>query len=118
MLARLLAVLFTVTLLAGCDVHSKNPASGDDNVSIHADENGRIAFNLPIGNGKVNIPTSMMHKGDFDIDGKTTVLSAMINAAGFRPEPVRQVRHSDWLRSSAKDGSEKKAPTEAAAQAL
>lgn len=29
-------------------------------------------------------------------------LSAMLNAAGFRPDPVRQMRHSDWLRSSAK----------------
>ena len=64
------SVLFlAVPLLAGCNVHSKNPATGDDNVSIHADENGQIAFDLPIGNGKVNIPTSMMHKGDFDIDG-------------------------------------------------
>jgi 2-polyprenyl-3-methyl-5-hydroxy-6-metoxy-1,4-benzoquinol methylase len=29
-------------------------------------------------------------------------LTAMLQAAGFRPEPVRQMRHSDWLRSSAK----------------
>jgi hypothetical protein len=35
-------------LLAGCNVHSKNPAHGDDNVSIRADENGNISFNLPI----------------------------------------------------------------------
>ena len=27
---------------------------------------------------------------------------AMLSAAGFRPEPVRLIRHSDWLRSSAK----------------
>jgi hypothetical protein len=26
----------------------------------------------------------------------------MLQAAGFRTEPVRQMRHSDWLRSSAK----------------
>ena len=63
------ALFLLVPLLAGCDVHSKNPAAGDDNVTIHADEKGRIAFNLPIGNGHVNIPASMMHKGDFDIDG-------------------------------------------------
>ena len=29
-------------------------------------------------------------------------LTAMLEAAGFRVEPVRTVRHSDWLRSSAK----------------
>jgi 2-polyprenyl-3-methyl-5-hydroxy-6-metoxy-1,4-benzoquinol methylase len=31
-----------------------------------------------------------------------STLAAMVHAAGFRPEPVRQVRHSDWLRSTAK----------------
>jgi 2-polyprenyl-3-methyl-5-hydroxy-6-metoxy-1,4-benzoquinol methylase len=29
-------------------------------------------------------------------------LSRMLAAAGFRTEPVRQIRHSDWLRSTAK----------------
>ena len=29
-------------------------------------------------------------------------LSAMLQAAGFCPDPMRQMRHSDWLRSSAK----------------
>jgi hypothetical protein len=26
----------------------------------------------------------------------------MLRAAGFRPDPVRQLRHSDWLRASAR----------------
>jgi hypothetical protein len=56
-------------LLAGCNVHSKNPANGDDNVSIHADESGHSAFNLPVAEGKLKIPAAMMHNGDFDIDG-------------------------------------------------
>ena len=56
-------------LLAGCNVHSKNPANGDENVSVHADEGGHISFNLPIGEGQLKIPTSMMHNGNFDIDG-------------------------------------------------
>jgi hypothetical protein len=56
-------------LLAGCNVHSKNPASGDDNVSIQADESGQIEFNLPVAEGKLKIPATMMHNGDFDIDG-------------------------------------------------
>jgi hypothetical protein len=56
-------------LLAGCNVHSKNPAEGDDNVSINADESGHIAFNLPIAEGKLKVPASMMHNGNFDIEG-------------------------------------------------
>lgn len=63
------ALLLLVPLLAGCNVHSKNPAGGDENVSIHADDNGRISFNLPIGQGQVKLPTSMMHNGNVDIDG-------------------------------------------------
>jgi hypothetical protein len=63
------ALLLLLPLLAGCNVHSKNPASGDDNVSIHADESGHIAFNLPIAEGKLKVPAAMMHDGDFDIDG-------------------------------------------------
>ncbi len=29
-------------------------------------------------------------------------LRAMLETAGFRPDPVRQIRHGDWLRSSAR----------------
>jgi hypothetical protein len=63
------ALLMLLPLLAGCNVHSKNPADGDENVSIHADDNGHISFNLPIGQGQVKLPASMMHNGNFDIDG-------------------------------------------------
>ena len=63
------ALLLIVPLLAGCDVSAKYPAKGDENVSIHADESGHIAFNLPIAEGQVKVPTEMMHNGNFDIDG-------------------------------------------------
>jgi len=63
------AFLVLVPLLAGCNVHSKNPAAGDDNVSIHADQSGNIAFNLPIAEGKLKVPATFMHEGDVDIDG-------------------------------------------------
>lgn len=63
------ALFLFLPLLAGCNIHSKNPANGDENVSIHADENGSISFNLPIAAGQVKIPTAFMHEGDVDIDG-------------------------------------------------
>ena len=63
------AILLLLPLLASCNMHSKNPANGDENVSIHADESGHIAFNLPIAEGQVKVPTGMMHNGNFDIDG-------------------------------------------------
>jgi hypothetical protein len=64
-----LALLLLVPLLAGCNIHSKNPASGDKNVSIHADESGQVAFNLPMVAGQVKVPQMMMHNGNIDIDG-------------------------------------------------
>lgn len=64
-----LAIFMVLPLLVGCDVHSKNPANGDDNVTINADDSGHISFNLPIGQGQLKVPTGFMHKGDFDIDG-------------------------------------------------
>jgi hypothetical protein len=63
------ALLLAVPLLAGCNVHSKNPADGDENVSIHADESGQIAFNLPFAEGHVKVPAMMMRNGNIDIDG-------------------------------------------------
>ena len=63
------ALLLLLPLLAGCDMHSKNPAHGDDNVSIRADDSGQIEFNLPFADGKVKVPASMMHDGNIDIDG-------------------------------------------------
>ena len=62
-------LLMALPLLAGCNVHSKNPADGDENVSIHADESGHIAFNLPIAEGQLKVPAAMMHGGEVDIDG-------------------------------------------------
>lgn len=63
------ALFLAVPLLAGCNVHSKNPADGDENVSIHANESGQIAFNLPFAEGHVKVPATMMHNGNIDIDG-------------------------------------------------
>ena len=63
------ALLLLVPLLAACNVHSKNPADGDENVSIHADDSGHVSFNLPIAQGQVKLPEGMMNHGDVDIDG-------------------------------------------------
>jgi hypothetical protein len=63
------ALFLLLPLLAGCNVHSKNPADGDSNVTIRADENGDIAFNLPIASGQVKVPSGFMHNGNMDIDG-------------------------------------------------
>jgi hypothetical protein len=63
------ALVLLLPLLAGCNVHSKNPAHDDGNVSIHADEKGNIAFNLPIAQGQLKIPSGFMHEGNVDIDG-------------------------------------------------
>ena len=63
------AFLLLLPMLAACNVHSKNPVNGDDNVSIHADESGHIAFNLPIAEGQLKVPAAMMHGGEVDIDG-------------------------------------------------
>ena len=63
------ALLFVLPMLAGCNVHSKNPKDGDDKVTINADESGHVSFNLPIAEGQVKVPARMMHNGNIDIDG-------------------------------------------------
>ena len=62
-------VFVSVVLLAGCNFHSKSPGSGDENVTINADESGNVAFNLPFVNGQVKLPSGFMSNGNFDIDG-------------------------------------------------
>lgn len=64
-----LALLMVLPFVAACDVHPKNPAKSDEKVTIQADDNGHIAFNLPIAEGQVKVPASMMHNGNIDIDG-------------------------------------------------
>jgi hypothetical protein len=66
---RALALLLVVPLVAGCEIHSKNPASGDAQVKIDADESGNVSFNLPFMNGNVKLPESAMRNAEFDIDG-------------------------------------------------
>lgn len=63
------SLFLIVSLLAGCTMHSKNPANGDDNVTINADQSGKVAFNLPFVKGEVKMPSGFMHNGSFDIDG-------------------------------------------------
>ena len=74
-----LTMLALVPLLAGCGIHTKNPEHGDDNVTISADENGHIAFNLPIAQGQVKMPTGMMANSNFDIDGVKLMPGSKVN---------------------------------------
>jgi hypothetical protein len=87
------AVFLLVPLLGACNIHSKNPAKGDDNVSIHADENGHVAFDLPIAQGQVKVPVSMMHKGSFDIDGVKLMPGSQVT--GFNVEAHNQAATVD-----------------------
>ena len=64
-----LAVFIALPLLAGCNVHSKNPGNSDENVSLSADQNGQVAFNFPFAKGSIKLPASMMHNGELDLDG-------------------------------------------------
>lgn len=66
---RLAALLVLVPLLAGCNVDTKNPVDGDENVTINASENGQVSFNLPFASGQVKVPEGMMKNGEIDIDG-------------------------------------------------
>jgi hypothetical protein len=66
---RSLVVLAVLPFVAGCNGHTKNPASGDKNVTINSDEHGHVAFNLPFMSGSVKLPEGAMHDANFDIDG-------------------------------------------------
>lgn len=61
------ALLMLLPLLVGCNVHSNS--ADEDNVTISADENGQVAFNLPFAKGSVKLPEAAIHNGEFDIDG-------------------------------------------------
>ena len=93
-----LAFLLLLPMLAGCNVHSKNPAAGDDNVSIHADESGNIAFNLPIAEGKLKVPTNFMHEGDVDIDGVKLMPGSSLT--GFNLDSRNDVSNVDMSFTS------------------
>ena len=66
---RSLALLVLVPLVAGCNVDTKYPKDGDENVMINASENGQVTFNVPFASGQVKLPEGMMKDGDIDIDG-------------------------------------------------
>lgn len=76
------AFLMLLPLLGACDVHSGGGRNDNDNVSINADETGNIAFNVPFIQGQVKVPGSMMHGGDFDIDGVKLMPGSAIS--GFK----------------------------------
>lgn len=63
------AFLALPLVLAGCNVHSKDKADGDDNVSIAGDAGGNISFDVPFAKGQLKIPEGFVHGGDVDIDG-------------------------------------------------
>jgi SAM-dependent methyltransferase len=77
----------------------------------------REAYRLLVPGGKLIVATPNIESLPFRVFGRSwfgldlprhlthfcpRTLGAMLQAAGFRTEPVRQLRHSDWLRSSAK----------------
>lgn len=93
------AFLVVLPLLAGCNVHSKNPANSGDDVTIHADEGGNIAFNLPIAEGQVKIPSGFMHEGDIDIDGVKLMPGSKVT--GFNLDSHNDVSNVDMSFTAA-----------------
>lgn len=65
---KLLALLAIGSVLAGCNFDAKDPSQSGDNVQISAD-NSELSFDLPFASGQVKLPQSMMHGGNFDLDG-------------------------------------------------
>lgn len=63
------ALVLLLPLLAGCDIHSKNPSKSDGNVMINADDSGQVSFNFPFVKGSVKFPESMIHNGNMVING-------------------------------------------------
>lgn len=63
------ALLWLLPVLAACHVQGKDAGASDDNVSINADGNGKVAFDLPFAKGEVKLPAAMTSKGNIDIDG-------------------------------------------------
>jgi len=61
-----LLLILPAVSLAGCNV---SKGSGGDNVSMSTDDNGQISMNLPFAKANVKLPASVLHKGEFDIDG-------------------------------------------------
>jgi hypothetical protein len=74
------ALFLLLPLLAGCNVHSKSSAKGDDNVSVRADESGNISFDVPFAKGEVKVPAGFMSKGDVDIDGVKLMPGSQVTA--------------------------------------
>ena len=64
---RFAALLITTALLAGCNVHKTEDA--DSNVTIQANTDGEVNFNVPFVQGKIKLPEGAMHNSNFDIDG-------------------------------------------------
>ena len=62
-----LLLLVPAAALAGCNV-SRNDGNSD-NVSIKADGNGSVSFDVPFVNGKVKLPEDAIKSSNFDIDG-------------------------------------------------
>jgi len=103
---RFALMLLPLPLLGACHVDTKNPANGDENVMIKADDKGKVAFDLPFAKGEVKLPEGMMRNGDVDIDGvklmpgsKVTGFSVMagegkesnINIGFSAPKPPAEV---------------------------
>jgi hypothetical protein len=64
---RLATLLISTAVLAGCNVHKTDDADG--NVTIQANTDGEVNFNVPFVQGKIKLPEGAMQNSNFDIDG-------------------------------------------------
>jgi hypothetical protein len=71
----LLAIVPTLSL-AACNV---SKGDGGDNVSIKADDSGRVSMNLPFAKADVKLPEGALAKGQFDIDGVKMIPGATMH---------------------------------------
>jgi hypothetical protein len=65
----LLAGLALPLLFTGCDAEVGEAAERREKVTIAADADGQVRFDLPFAKGNIKLPAAMMGHSDFDIDG-------------------------------------------------
>ena len=90
------ALLISVALLAGCNVHRSTADNGD--VAINASTNGEVNFNVPFVQGKIKLPEGSMHGSNFDIDGVKLMPGSNITGvsvfAGDKESTVHMAFHA------------------------
>lgn len=89
---RMLLAVASLVVLTACDAEVRAPVQGEEKVTLAANADGRVSFDLPFAKGDIKLPAGLMENSNFDIDGVKMIPGGQMTGFNLNAGEGKQAR--------------------------